>query len=144
MTGCARCKKLSKKIRLQLGALVILSGLVYIGLQSSHNFSSYFVTVNKYRADFSQLKNKMLRVQGTMDSQSVRYSASTSTLLFTLSSHGQALPVVYHGPMPNERFKNARAIVEGKMGSHGDFVARKLMIQCPNHYVPAKNAPGAS
>lgn len=133
---------MTKKVRLQIGALAILSSLVYIGLEGAHNFSSYFVTVNAYRAHMGQFADKTFRVQGTLLASSVRYNEATTTLSFTLQAKGQSLPVVYRGAMPNEQFKNADAIVEGKIGSNGVFQASKLMIQCPNHYVAAKSVGG--
>lgn len=127
---------MSKKVRMQLGALIILAALGYIVLHGSKNFSQYFVSVNQYRAHYQQFAGKVLRVNGTMESSTVHYNPQTSTLRFTLSSNSTTLPVVYQGAMPNEQFRNADAIVEGKM-ENGVFHASKLMVKCPNHYSPA-------
>lgn len=125
-------------MRLQIGAVVIVAAFIYLAFQGAHNFSSYFVTVQSYRRQIAVLAHKRVRVQGTLLSKSVHYDAAHSSLSFTLMSHGQTLPVVYQGAMPNERFRNAGAIVEGEMGPHGVFQATKLMIQCPNHYEAPK------
>lgn len=126
---------MSKKIRIQLGAFFILAALVYMGLQGAHNFTSYFVNVKTFQQRVAMLEQHSVRVQGTLLSRSVHYDAAHDTLSFTLTAQGATLPVVYRGAMPNEQFKNARAIVEGHE-SGGVFHATKLMIQCPNHYVP--------
>jgi len=131
---------MSKKLRLQLGAFVILAALVYLVLQGAHNFSSYFVTVNAYRADMSQLAHQTVRVQGTLLASSVKYDPATATLRFTIASNGKILPVVYHGPMPNEQFQDASAICKGQMGPNGVFECQKLEIQCPDHYTPASGS----
>lgn len=133
---------MSKKLRLQLGALVILAALAYLGLQGAHNFSSYFVSVNTFRAEQAQLAHQTVRVQGTLLSQSVHYDAADATLQFTMASHGATLPVRYRGAVPNEQFHDAQAIVVGQMGPGGVFEAQKLMIQCPDHYGPATTRAG--
>lgn len=127
---------MTKKVRLQIGTLVILAALVYIVLQGSH-FSNYFVPVNQFRSQISRYDNQVVKVQGTLLSSTVKYNAANSTLRFNLEAKGQTLPILYQGPMPDEQFKNASAIVEGKMGSNGVFDAQKLMIQCPDHYSAA-------
>lgn len=133
---------MSKKLRLQLGAFVILSALVYVALQGAHNFSTYFVTVKQYRTEMARLSHQTVRVQGTLLDKSVRYDAAQATLFFTITSAGSKLPVVYRGAMPNERFSNASAIVKGRMDSRGVFRAQKLEVQCPNHYAPATAGGG--
>ena len=131
---------MTNKLRMQVGAFVIMGALAYLGFQGAHNFSNYFVTVSQYRHQMRRLAGMDVRVQGMLYAQSVHYDAATSTLRFRLVSNGESLPILYHGSMPNEQFKNASAIVKGQMGSNGVFVAQKLEIQCPNHYAPAPNA----
>lgn len=136
--------RMSKKTRLQVGALVIVAALAFIVLQGSHNFTQYFVSVRQYRTHYAQYAGQVLRVEGTMLSRSVHYDAATSTLHFMLTSQGQSLPVEYQGPMPSEQFQNADAIVEGKLNAQGVFVAQKLMVKCPDHYTPATTTTTSS
>lgn len=128
---------MSKTLRLQIGAMVIVAALAYIVLQGAHNFSSYFVTVKTYHAKMAKFGRGTVRVQGTMLSKTVHYDPKTGSLHFTLESGGISLPVTYRGAIPNEHFHNAGAIAKGHMGSHGSFEATKLEIQCPDHYAPA-------
>lgn len=127
-------------MRLQVGALAIVAALVYMVLQGAHNFSSYFVTVQAYQANLARFRHQVIRVQGTMLARSVHYDAAQATLRFTLASGGDQLPVVYRGPMPNEHFRQAQAIVKGRLGTDGTFMAQKLEVQCPDHYAPAKGS----
>lgn len=117
---------------------MVLAALIYIVLQGS-NLSNYFVPVNQYRHNYSKYANEVVRVQGTLLSSSVKFNATHSSLRFTLESKGVSMPILYRGPMPNEQFKNASAIVEGRL-VHGIFDAKKLMVQCPDHYVAAKTS----
>lgn len=129
---------MTKKLRLQIGTLVVLAALVYIVLQGS-NLSSYFIPVNQYRHQYSKYADEIVRVQGTLLSSSVKFNAAHSSLRFTLESKGVSMPILYRGPMPNEQFKNASAIVQGRL-VNGVFDAKKLMVQCPDHYAAAKSS----
>lgn len=128
----------SRKIRFQIGAMVIMASLTYMLLQGADNFSSYFVTVQSFRANLAKFGHRTIRVQGALAAQSVHYQARTGTLLFTLHQGSSTMAVRYQGAMPNERFRNAGAIVKGHLGRNGVFEADKLEIQCPNHYGPSK------
>lgn len=129
---------LSKRLRIQVGALIILSAIVYMMLQGAHNFRSYFLTVQTFQSHLGKYRHQVVRVQGTLLAQSVRYSEGSATLRFTLESGHAKLPVVYHGMMPNERYGNASAIVKGQLAKDNVFRATKLEIQCPDHYTPAR------
>lgn len=131
---------MSNKFRLQLGAFVIVAALSYMVLQGAHNFSSYFMTVQAYRAQSRLFTRAVVRVQGTLVSKTVHYNPENATLSFVMTSGRARLPVIYRGALPNERFSNASAIVKGSMGKNGQFVAEKLEIQCPDHYSPSKEA----
>jgi cytochrome c-type biogenesis protein CcmE len=131
---------MNKKLRIQIGGFAILAAFGYIVLQGAHNFSNYFLTVGQYRHDMTRFSHDAVRVQGTMQAQSVHYNRAKSLLTFTLVYNGQSLPIIYEGPLPNEQFRDANAIVKGRMGSHGVFDAQKLEIQCPDHYSAAPNA----
>ncbi|PSR24076.1 MAG: cytochrome C biogenesis protein CcmE [Sulfobacillus acidophilus] len=126
-----------KITRLQLSVVVIVAVLVYMMIQGVHNFSSYFVTVRTYRAHLGQLRTQNVRVEGTVLARSVRYNPEDGSLRFTLTSGSEQLNVLYRGMMPDERFRDAHAIVKGKMGANGFFYAQKLEIQCPDHYAPS-------
>jgi cytochrome c-type biogenesis protein CcmE len=57
------------------------------------------------------------------------------------SSSRSAIPVVYHGSVP-DLFKVGRHIVVDGRYRHGVFVAKRdsLVTKCPSKYTPAKNA----
>jgi cytochrome c-type biogenesis protein CcmE len=131
-------RPLSKKLRLQLGSLVILGALVYLGLQGAHSFSQYFIPVSQFDQQMSRFSGQVVQVQGRLVADSIRYDAAKQTLMFTLASGRYQLPVKYVGPVPTEQYVDASAIVEGELGPHGVFQARKLMIQCPDHYKAVK------
>jgi len=129
----AEVNRMTRKVRLQIGSVIILAALVYLGIMAAHNFSQYFVPVNQYEGQLTKFAHKTLRVQGKLLAQSVHYDATTETLTFVLASGGSRLHVRYVGALPSEQFANTSAIVEGTMGKNGIFQAEKLMIQCPDH-----------
>lgn len=127
----------SKKVRLQLGAAMILVALVYLGIQGARNFSQYFIPVNQFQAQATRYAGQVVRVQGRLLASTVRYDAQTETMTFVLAKGADRLPVKYVGPVPTEQYQDADAIVEGQLGRNGVFDAQKLMIQCPDHYKAA-------
>lgn len=129
---------MSRTLKYQAGALVIVASLSYMVLQGAHNFSNYFVTVPTFLANPAKYGGQTVRVQGVLQSRSVSYNAQNATLRFLLKGGSAGLWVKYRGAMPNERFRNADAIVKGRMGAGGVFEAQKLEIQCPDHYGPAQ------
>lgn len=130
---------MTNRRKLYVGSSVIAISLTYLLTQGAHNFSHYFLTVRQYKAQIRRIADQTVRVQGTLESNSVTYDPQTSTLRFNLVSDGIKLPTLYRGSMPSEQFKNAQAIVKGHMD--GDvFKAQKLEIQCPNHYSAAPTA----
>jgi cytochrome c-type biogenesis protein CcmE len=135
---------MSKKLRLQLGTLVILAALAYLGLQGAHSFSQYFVPVSQFDRQSSRFAGQVIQVQGKLLANTVQYHAATDTMDFVLASGRYRLPVKYVGPVPTEQYQNADAIVKGELGSHGVFVAQEIMIQCPDHYQAVKVSAGST
>jgi cytochrome c-type biogenesis protein CcmE len=131
---------LSKKLRIKIGAVMILAALVYLGLQATKSYSQYFVPVSQYEAHLARFQGQIIRVQGKLLARSVHYNPSTEVLTFLLASGGRTMAVRYVGALPTEEFKDAHAIVEGQMGKGGVFNAEKLMVQCPNHIVAIKTS----
>ncbi|CAB1128989.1 Cytochrome C biogenesis protein CcmE [Candidatus Hydrogenisulfobacillus filiaventi] len=132
---------MSKQLRLYAGTAAVVAAILYLGWMGARNFSNYFMPVNQYRAEYARYAGKVVRVQGRLLGSSVRFNPRQGTLRFTLLAHGASLPVLYTGPVPNEKFKNTDAIVEGRMDAQGVFVADKLAIQCPDHYQAAPSKP---
>lgn len=133
---------MSDRVRLGVAAGAILLALAYFITQGARNFSNYFVTVKQFQADPTRYQGQVLRVQGKLLASTVRYNPARSLLRFTIESGGKRLPVAYVGSLPNEQFRDASAIVKGKLEANGVFRAQKLMVQCPDHYsaAPAKQA----
>lgn len=130
---------MSKQLRLRVGAAAVVAAILYLGWMGARNFSNYFMPVNQYRAEYARYAGRVVRVQGKLVGSSVRFDPQRGVLRFTLLSHGASLPVEYTGPVPNEKFENVDAIVEGRLDRQGVFMASKLAIQCPDHYRAASS-----
>jgi cytochrome c-type biogenesis protein CcmE len=125
-----------KKLRLELGAVLILGALVYLGIQAGHSFSQYFIPVNQFVRQQARFSGQVVQVQGKLLADSVHYDAARQVMRFVLTAQGYRLPVRYVGAVPTEQYENASAIVQGRMGRNGVFQASEIMIQCPDHYKP--------
>jgi cytochrome c-type biogenesis protein CcmE len=133
---------MSDRVRFGVAVVALLVALVYFVAEGARNFSNYFVTVKQFQADPAKYRGQVLRVQGRLLASTVRYNPARSLLRFTIASGGSRLAVAYVGSVPNEQFRDASAIVKGKLAPNGVFQAQKLMIQCPDHYsaAPANSA----
>jgi cytochrome c-type biogenesis protein CcmE len=49
----------------------------------------------------------------------------------------QRMEVVYNGPKPDLLRDEAQAIITGKMGEDGKFIASELLLKCPTKYEEA-------
>lgn len=128
---------MSDRVRFGVAAGAILLALAYFVTQGARNFSNYFVTVKQFQADPAKYRGQVLRVQGKLLAGTVRYNPARSLLRFTIESGGSRLAVAYVGSLPNEQFRDASAIVKGRLAPNGVFEAQKLMVQCPDHYSAA-------
>ena len=67
---------------------------------------------------------------------SEQWNATATRLDFQLYEveGGAVLPVVYHGPRPDNFRPGTSAIVEGSLDADGRFVADSLLLKCPSRY----------
>jgi cytochrome c-type biogenesis protein CcmE len=135
---------MSKKLRLELGAVVIMAALAYLATVGAHSFSQYFVPVSQFDQQASKFAGQVVQVQGKLLASTVHYDVATETMRFTLASGRYRLPVKYVGPVPTEQYQNASAIVQGRLGPGGVFMAKQIMIQCPDHYQAVKVSAGSA
>jgi cytochrome c-type biogenesis protein CcmE len=77
--------------------------------------------------------------------RTVEWDPAQERLTFTIRDDqtGQLLPVIYHGPKPDDFTNDWPVIVSGVLGSDGVFTAEQLLIKCPSKYEAAGSPVGA-
>jgi len=124
----------NKKIKFIVGGVLIvlaIAYLMYAGLQSN---ATYFMTVDELYAKGTTVENRIVRVSGMVDEETIEFNNRDLILKFNvLGENGQALPVVFNGPKPDQMRAGTEAVIEGTYDGHS-FEAQNLLLKCPSKY----------
>ena len=126
-----------KRLRLYIGAAIILVVLIYLIISSTQGSVVYAMTLQELRDRGSSIYGQGIRVGGNVHENSIAFNASDLTLSFTIYDGDLILPVEYKGAQPDMLRDDAQVLVEGKYGEDGLFRATKLMLKCPSKYEAA-------
>jgi cytochrome c-type biogenesis protein CcmE len=75
-----------------------------------------------------------VQVRGTVNYETVERPSEGLEMRFVLEGRDAALPVVYHGVVP-DTFEIAETVtVAGYLETGGGFAADQLFVQCPSKY----------
>lgn len=126
-----------KRLRLYVGAAVILAVLIYLVISSTRGSVVYAMTLQELVDRGSSIYGQGVRVGGNVDGDSITFAANDLTLRFTIYDGDLTLPVEYKGAQPDMFRDDAQILVEGKYGEDGLFRANKLLLRCPSKYEAA-------
>lgn len=125
-----------------LGLALIAAAVVFLIVTSMSANAQYFYTIEELRAKGQSLVDQNVRVSGAVINSSVKFDVRDNQpfLEFQIADADKVdtqapLRIVYNGPKPdliNE--PHAQAIVEGHLGSDGNFHADNLLLKCPSRY----------
>lgn len=125
--------KANKKTKFIAGGVVIALAVVYLiytGIQSS---AAYYFTVDELYQRTDMI-GRQVRVSGFVDTATVDYNHQDLILKFDImGDKSQPLPIIFHGPQPDQMTEGAEAIVEGTFDG-SVFNAKTLLLKCPSRY----------
>lgn len=152
-----------------VGGLLIVAAVVYLIISSTQASAEYFLTLDELKAKSATLGNRDVRISGAVIGDTIQYDSKTLTLTFTVANvpgdnaeiekegglatvlhaavidpNRTRLQVVYQGPKPDLLRDEAQAIMTGKMGSDGKFIANELLLKCPTKYEEAVPSQAAA
>ncbi len=123
--------------KLIIGVVILLPILAHVGYGIANStFTNYYVTVDEYAARVSS-GGAPERVGGQVVPGSIQWDNSTKTTRFQVSGEKATLDVSFRGPVPDSFRDGATAILEGRRGPAGGFVATGVTVKCPHQYLPA-------
>ena len=126
---------MTKKRKVTLGVLLIAAAVVFLMVTAFGNSSMYYLTVDEALAKGNEIMDRPVRLNGTIQQDSVQFDIQQPLLTFNLTGDkGGMVKVSYKGVKPDNMAQATQAIVEGKLGRDGTFVANKLMLSCPSKY----------
>lgn len=148
--------------KIAIGGFLIILAIILLISTSTAQSLEYFLTVDELNAQRDSLADRSLRVSGAVIGDTIEYAPETLTLTFEIANvpadaaeitdqGGLAevlhqavtdptrsrLSVVYVGPKPDLMRNEAQAIITGKLGPDGVFVADELLLKCPTRYEEA-------
>lgn len=121
------------------GTLIVLAiaALIFNGVRTGGN---YYLTLDELAARESSLVNRGVRVNATVDKESVHYDTEAITLAFDLvdPETGVRRSVLFNDPMPDLFMKSESVIVEGTVNQAGLLEAHTILVKCPSKYEEAQ------
>lgn len=131
---------MNTKIKFGIGVGIILVSLAALGWVGVRDSKTYYHTISELNALQSSELHQRMRVAGNVDPGSIQHM--TGQTQFMLVEEGKKLQVTYVGqdPLPDTFKDGSDALVEGRMGSDGRFVAESLQSKCASKYEAAPTA----
>ncbi len=127
-----------KRVRLALigvGILACLGFLLAVTLNSKSGLV-YYYTVSEFRKLDGQ-RSGGIRINGKVEDGSIVRQKSGMDVRFKVTDGQDAIPVEYHGVIPDTFVDGADVVVEGGLRQDGTFVASNLLAKCPSKYEAA-------
>jgi cytochrome c-type biogenesis protein CcmE len=125
------------KFGVGIGVIVVaLSFLAWLGYGES---KTYYHTIAEYQTLNASERAHRIRLAGIVVEGSIK--AGSGGVDFTLEEQGKTLPITYVGsdPLPDTFKDKSQALVEGRPGNDGRFVAEHVQAKCASKY---EAAPG--
>jgi len=123
-----------KQLKFVVGSVVIILTLSYLAYSGFQESKSYYQTVSELYASKEAAYSRRLKVAGDVVPGSIVREGKT--IKFVISQESQTLPVVYVGTAapPDTFVDRAQAVVEGKYGHDGVFIANNMQAKCASKY----------
>ena len=135
--GTRRRGKFDTKYLAGGGLLLLFVGfLAFQMIQATISTGAYYMTVAEVQSKAAALGGQRIRVNGNVVAGSEDWNAQEITLKFSIADESGTgrLPIVFHGPRPDNFSRAASAIIEGKLQPDGSFLAETLLLKCPSRY----------
>jgi len=130
---------MTRKKRFAVGALIILAALGYLIYGGMQEALVYFKTPSELRGEERPAPKQFLRVGGMVVQGSLQKDLSTLTYRFQLTDGATSIPVLFRGVPPDLFAEGKGAVVEGRMGADGVFLANTIMAKHAEEYSPPKD-----
>jgi cytochrome c-type biogenesis protein CcmE len=130
--------------RFIIGAVIILAALSYLIYGGMRQAIVYFKTPSELKAEQTTAKGKAFRIGGMVVQGSLRKDLKTLTYQFQITDGATSIPVYFHGLPPDLFSEGKGAVIEGKLGEDGVFVASIIMAKHAEEYSPPKDGKPSS
>lgn len=124
-----------KRLTLILAGLALLGGAVALILSAFNENLVFFHTPSEV-AEGKAPAGRSFRIGGLVEGGSLQRSADGLTATFVVTDTVKRIPVSYKGPLPDLFKEGKGAVVQGKLGPDGSFVASEVLAKHDENYMP--------
>ncbi len=135
---------MKKQTKFGVGIGVIVAALAFLAWLGYGESKTYYHTIAELETFKGPAKSQRMRIGGTVAPGSIRHL--TGRVDFVLEGEGKSLPVSYIGsdPLPDTFVDKSQALVEGRPGPEGRFVAEVVQAKCASKYEAAPGGTGGA
>lgn len=130
---------MKKQVKFGIGIGVIVVSMACLAWLGYGESKTYYHTIAELETLHGTAAAHRMRVGGTVEAGSIHHIPGRTD--FVLLGEGKSLSVSYTGtdPLPDSFVDNSQALIEGRIGSDGHFVAEHVQAKCASKY---EAAPG--
>jgi len=120
-----------------VGIVLILTGIGGLAAWAiaSPGSLSYYVTPSEVAMQGSAAMGHQLRVGGQVAKGTMHREGTT--VRFTVTDGHHAVPVQYHGDVPDTLKAGTDVVAEGMLQPSGTLVATRVLAKCTSKFAPA-------
>lgn len=127
-----------RRRRFLIGGFIILAALAYLIYSGMRQAIVYFVTPSELQGQTHPAKDKFLRMGGMVVHGSLKKDLNALTYRFDITDGAATIPVFFRGVPPDLFAEGKGAVVEGRLGDDGVFLATTIMAKHAEEYSPPK------
>lgn len=122
--------------RFIIGGVIILAALSYLIYGGMRGAVVYFVTPSELKGQEKPSKDRFLRMGGMVVQGSLEKDLDSLTYRFRITDGKESIPVHFRGVPPDLFSEGKGAVVEGRIGENGIFLATTIMAKHAEEYSP--------
>jgi cytochrome c-type biogenesis protein CcmE len=133
-----------KQVKFGVGIGVIVASMGFLAWLGYGESKTYYHTIAELESLKGSEKTQRMRLGGTVAAGSIRHLSGR--IDFVLEGEGKTLPISYIGtdPLPDTFVDKSQALVEGRPGPEGRFVAEVVQAKCASKYEAAPGGKGGA
>lgn len=122
-----------RKTKWIIGISFVALGLGIVLTTNLPNSLQYYLTVDEFSKDTKKYENQEIKLAGKVAIGSIEKSSNNIDWKFVVQNNGTAIPVRYHGAMP-DTFKDDADVVVTGMYKDATFTANNVLAKCASRY----------
>lgn len=132
-------KARNKRLMLVGGGIALLVAAAALVLSAFQQNLVFFHTPSEV-AEGKAPVGKTFRVGGMVETGSIQRDADGVTVRFVITDTAKVIPVSYKGSLPDLFKEGKGAVVQGTLGTDGQFRATEVLAKHDENYMPPEAA----